>query len=135
MIRHCKHCGELIPSEKIKLHPNTVWCTVFCRDAARDSSRMYDGVSTGTAGAISELRVACDLMARGYPVFRALSPACLCDLIVWTVAGAVRVEVRTATWTGAFNKDNKRDKGRQDTFAFVSKNKITYEPELPPCKL
>lgn len=53
-------------------------------------------VPTGTVGAISEMRVAVDLFTRGFSVFRALSPACGCDLIAMRGDAVFRVEVKTA---------------------------------------
>lgn len=50
----------------------------------------------GTVGAINELYVANDLMARGMSVFRSLSPSCKCDLVVMLNDGELkRVEVKT----------------------------------------
>lgn len=127
----CRRCGAPISAASLKLHPNMVHCTRSCGAKARVSVATYPGISTGTAGAISELRVATDLMVRGYPVFRALSPACLCDLIVWTSIGAIRVEVRSTGGVRGVIKSLK-DEGRQDVFALVDRDKITYQPELPP---
>lgn len=55
----------------------------------------YPGLPTGTVGAINELRVSVDLMARGYAVFRALSPSCPCDLAILKDDNLIRVEVKT----------------------------------------
>ena len=45
--------------------------------------RIRKQVSPATRGAIAELRVATDLLARGYHVFRSVSPASPCDLIAF----------------------------------------------------
>jgi len=58
-------------------------------------------VSRSTKGAISELLVAGDLLFKGYEVFRAVSPACSCDLIAQKNGRLTRIEVRT----GALNKN------------------------------
>jgi len=64
--------------------------------------------NTGTIGAINELYVSSDLMARGLSVFRALSPSCKCDLIVMLHNGDLkRVEVKTGHITGSKTGDIK----------------------------
>lgn len=126
--KFCKRCGEEILFKR----QSAMYCGPACRRLAKPAMATYPGVSAVTAGAISELRVACDLMRQGYPVFRALSPACLCDLVAWTSIGAVRIEVRSSGGVGSFIRKQPKDKGRQDAFAFVDRDKITYEPELPP---
>jgi hypothetical protein len=52
-------------------------------------------IPSGTVGAITELVIATDLMKRGYSVFRALSPACFCDLIAINDNEHLFVEART----------------------------------------
>ena len=52
-------------------------------------------LAAGTTGAMSELCVAVDLMKKGYAVFRALSPACFCDLIAIKDGKSLNVEVKT----------------------------------------
>ena len=52
-------------------------------------------VPTGTAGAISELLIATDLLSKGYHVFRSLSPSCFCDLVAYKGAEHHFVEVRS----------------------------------------
>ena len=127
-MKDCKRCGAPVLFKR----RNAIYCGPACRRLAKPAVSTYPGVSAVTAGAISELRVACDLMRRGYPVFRALSPACLCDLIAWTSVGAVRIEVRSSGGIGACIRKQPKDVGRQDAFAFVDADKIVYEPELPP---
>src|SRR5208337_2252007 len=87
-----------------------------------------------TIGAVSELEVAADLMRREFEVFRALSPAASCDLIAIREGRILRIEVRTAydsIYTGKETSvKSARDLGRQDHFAYRSKEKIRYEPPL-----
>mgnify|MGYP001583111747 CR=1 FL=1 len=56
-------------------------------------------ISTGTLGAIQELIVAEDLLSSGYAVFRAVSPACSCDLVRLKDGKLERVEVTTGQIT------------------------------------
>jgi hypothetical protein len=74
------------------------FCSKRCRIASHNSPYIspYPGLPTGTVGAIAELRVSADLLARGYEVFRALSSHCSCDLAVLKNNQLQRVEVRTA---------------------------------------
>lgn len=53
---------------------------------------------TGTVGALAELRIATDLMCRGYNVFRALSPSCYCDLLASKNEHILHVEARTGSF-------------------------------------
>ena len=53
--------------------------------------------SSGDKGAISELYTSCDLLRKGYEVFRSLSPASSVDLIAIRDSRVIFVEVRTAS--------------------------------------
>jgi hypothetical protein len=57
--------------------------------------RAYPGLSTGKVGAVGELRVATDLLIKGYDVGRAIRPACSCGLVALKNDKCVRIEVRT----------------------------------------
>jgi len=73
-------------------------------------------------------------MSKGYDVFRALSPACSCDLAVLKNGNLLRIEVRTAyvSPSGKFYKPSKKgdDPNNIDAYAWVLPSKIIYEPEL-----
>lgn len=91
------------------------------------------GLSTGTVGALSELRVAIDLMKRGFHVFRALSPACPADLVIYSNGAAPQtVQVRTgygrSTGDGAVRIYASRE-GTHDIMALALTDRIVYEPE------
>ena len=100
-------------------------------------------LSTGTKGALSELLVAADLMAKGYEVFRALSPSCSCDLIANNGKGLLRIECRTGsknpnTGIYSFAKNgmhSKWDESVLDHYAaiyYTDKGyEIQYIPPLP----
>lgn len=95
---------------------------------------MGTGLASSTTGAVSELTVACDLLKRGYEVFRAVSPSCSCDLAILKDNKLVRVEVRTAQRnqvTGNVLYPNP-DRNRFDVLALVllADNEIIYIPEL-----
>jgi hypothetical protein len=87
------------------------------------------------------MAAAIDLMKLGYEVFRALSPACSCDLIALGPAGALRIEVRTGYRSPAsgeliFARNTiKKGRGEEvlDHYAVVVDYgaEIVYLPELP----
>ena len=100
----------------------------------------YD-LSSVTVGALNELRVAVDLMTRGYAVFRALSAACETDLVIFKNKEVKLIEVTTGY---KFPNDKimhpkKRDR-TFDVLAVVTKsNGIHYflkdGTEVPPGSL
>ncbi len=94
-------------------------------------------IAFGTIGAISELVAAVDLMRRGYHVFRALSPNCPSDLLIYRAGTALRVQVRTAQIRDPKArildfplKDH--DQGTFDMLALVVEDDgVYYLPALP----
>jgi hypothetical protein len=131
----CQGCGGPLPQVKATqtVHPRAKWCSDECKSAQRRRSSPV--VATGTQGAISELLVSIDLMRRGLPVFRALSQACMCDLMVVVEGRPLRIEVRTGSlsdtnpgrmWTSVSD----RDAGRFDVLAVVAGLTILYLPDL-----
>ncbi len=102
----CRGCGGVVPSVHVR------YCSPACRMRAHDAHRrawetaqrdawdpspsMVWAIPASTVGAMHELLVAADLMRRGYEVFRSLSPAASCDLLIRRDDGlTARVEVRT----------------------------------------
>lgn len=88
-------------------------------------------ISSSTVGAVGELRVAADLLTKGFEVFRALSPTCSCDLLAMKDGRIIRIECRTNT---AGNLQ------RADVVAIVSDMGIRYVkpkevPSRQPIKL
>lgn len=88
--------------------------------------------SSGTVGAINELRVSVDLLCKGYAVFRALSPHCPCDLVLLLDHSVFRVEVTTGhrTSNGKLMIPRK-DATRYDVLAVVFPDSIVYSTNLP----
>lgn len=86
----------------------------------------YKGKTSGTTGAISELRVAVDLMARGYHIFRAESPHCPCDLVAFRDSQMFKIEVRTIrrNSSGTIPQSAYRESegGVVNCFAFIFKD-------------
>jgi hypothetical protein len=128
--RVCVECGYSIAGIK----RGAVFCSRRCRSRREyrehRSCNPRPAIATSTSGAIAELVVSADLMAKEYAVFRAVSPACACDLVV--IAGGVsyRVEVRTGERRTANGRTyfpwSKKDVGRSDVLAVVVDGEIEY---------
>ena len=85
-------------------------------------------------GALSELIVSSDLMAKGYEVYRALSPSSSCDLIVIVDKKPLRVEVRTGykRLDGSLSASGRGSiEGKYDVLAVVVGGEIVYVFEEP----
>ena len=101
-------------------------------DKCRAIPRSHLGLPTSTVGAIAELKVAIDLMQKGYEVFRALSPASSCDIAVLKNGKLIRVEVRTG-YKGRVNEliyFNKNIKAELLAVVVHHTNEIFYYPSL-----
>lgn len=94
----CPGCGSQVSEERQRRRAKC--CSNRCtRDRANRNAYTLRSrpvpLPTGTVGAMHELIVAIDLARKGYHVFRALSPACPCDLVVVAPGAVYRVEVTT----------------------------------------
>ena len=143
IVRECLTCKKQFTPRYFG--HNAKFCSVECRvkrnilrNKIANIERGRLNLPTSTIGSISEMHVSADLLSKGYEVFRALSPACSCDLAVLQSSKLLRVEVRT----GRFRVTNKakirespffkRDVGRSDIVAtYYPDGLITYVPELP----
>ena len=89
-------------------------------------NKHYSGQTAGTTGAISELKVCVDLMAKGYHIFRSESPCCPCDLVALKNGITLTVEVRTIARnpSGTIPQSAYRvsEQGVVNCFAFVFKD-------------
>lgn len=135
----CLNCKKVVPAKKLRQKYRS--CSVSCAAILRKKRRARSyreinaepTVSKPTAGAINELRVACDLLLRGYAVFKALSPACPCDFAVLKNGNLYRIEVTGAAISGGgklmYAPHNPKN---YDFLAIVKRNgEITYVPDLP----
>jgi predicted nucleic acid-binding Zn ribbon protein len=129
--RNCAACGEPF----VMTGPDHRYCSrAECKRERQRRPRVspYVGLSTGQVGAIAELLVSADLLAQGYEVFRAVSPAASCDLIALRGDQILRVEVRTRGRKVDGSISHSRppsDAGRQDLYAYVTHDReIVYEP-------
>jgi hypothetical protein len=128
----CVHCHRtFFPHSRHKQR----FCSVRCRtaDAVRfRSDYKARGIPSGTVGAIAELRVAADLLGKGFEVFRALSQSCSCDLAILRDGKLVRVEVRSGYYKSGDSTTpvvSKREH-RADVLAIAMPDQVIYEPSL-----
>lgn len=104
---------------------NQLYCPA-CRKTVYVVGGEFPELSTSTVGAIQELRVAVDLMRKGYDVFRALSPSASCDLFFIKEGKGHRVEVRTGYLNSAKALNFSKKKIRAELVAIVCDGKIEY---------
>jgi len=124
MAQVCKYCGK-----SFKPRPNKIYCNKLCvrRDYISKQPRKYYDLPTGTVGALSELMVSSDLLVKGYEVFRAVSPACSCDLAVLKNNKLRTIQVRTG-YLDQKGKLHTGKTGTHDVLAIVVHgDKIYYE--------
>jgi hypothetical protein len=117
----CRVCGEPFKGK---------WNDKTCPHCLHEE-KTKPHLSTGTAGAIGELRVSVDLMSRGFNVFRALSPNAPCDLLASKGSKQFDIEVRTADKNPRTKKvyaDRKNVRARY--LALVTEKEIIYEPDF-----
>jgi|SRR6185437_4441959 len=123
----------------IAIKPNQKWCSRKCSSDHHKNKAgiggQYPGLATGTVGAINELRVCVDLMAKGYEVFRAVSQNCSCDIAILRNGKLLRIEARTGYKSNVSGtlmySHTKDDHGKQDHFAVALPDDIVYVPPLP----
>jgi hypothetical protein len=138
MTKNCQNleCRKLFIPRNI----NQKVCSKACRRAefvrTYQSHNPKTALTSGTVGAIGELLVGADLLARGYEVFRALSPACSCDLAILRDGVLLAVEVRTG-YRGKSGKVSWQRRGLSDEVQWAvllvnreGEREIVYDPPL-----
>jgi hypothetical protein len=126
----CEYCDDLYTRNSSTQR----FCGAKCRQAAhveRNFHRYHvPGITLGARGAIGELLICADLLARGYEVFRAVSQSCSCDLIAMRESVLLRVEeVKTVSLNvdGTPHKSS-ADPSKYDVLALLLPGpKIVYE--------
>ncbi len=130
----CLECGLMF----IAHATNRKHCEACQEKHKRQKVRFGQRICTATTGAISEMAVSLDLLCRGYEVFRSLSPACSCDLIISRNGTCIRTEVKTLAYNqsaGSYAKTKAFEAISADLIALVSygnsgKPIIQYVPPL-----
>ncbi len=122
----CKQCKK-----KFKGMYNQLYCSQKCYLNFVSIKREFKEINRGTVGAIQELRVSVDLLAKGFEVYRALSPASSSDLLILKKGKAITVEVRTAyrNGNGVVNAPMKNMKSTI-LAKVLPQGEIIYEPKL-----
>jgi Holliday junction resolvase-like predicted endonuclease len=87
-------------------------------------------LTAATVGDIGELRVAADLLARGYDVFKAVCRNCWTDLIVRIDGKLLSVEVKTGHRTPSGKLRYPKPQAGSDVIAVVLPNEIIYLPDV-----
>ena len=136
-IRYCPKCKKKLPKLKggDRYGKQRKFCSRKCRrDFEKElyiSHKREIVIARGTVGAISELEVSCDLMKKGFDIFRAMSPSASCDLIILKNKLLLRIEATT----GYRLKNNKlyypkKDNQKSDCIAVYdeSQNQVYYFP-------
>jgi Holliday junction resolvase-like predicted endonuclease len=78
---------------------NTKYCSKKCKQENNNYMSIVGFESKTSLGAYSELLISCDLMNKGYDVFRSLSPSAKVDLIIRKNKKIHSIEVRTGRYT------------------------------------
>jgi hypothetical protein len=135
--QNCAHCNkEFVPRQRYATRQRFCnhSCAIKAQNIRMGVGSAYDKrINRSTVGAISELIVCVDLLAKGYEVFRAVSPACSCDLAILKDKQLLRVEVKTGYKNVVSGKllYPKNNLQPHDILAIVvNANNITYFPCL-----
>lgn len=136
----CHHCKKNYIK---KWHKKQKYCSQECaklfykKNFEKNNIRLP--ISSSSAGAIGELRISIDLLARGFHVFRNLSPSGWCDLVINNNKECFTVEVTTGYYNSQMKvihpKTSKIKEKKWDILAIaMSTGEIFYEPSLPDLK-
>lgn len=72
--------------------------TKFCSDNCRNIHHGRTGtkiMSTASVGSVSEMMACCELLKKGYSVFRSVSASAFCDIVAVKREETLLIEVRT----------------------------------------
>lgn len=133
-ITNCLNCGKLLPQDCMS--GQRKYCSAKCQKAKYLKPSTYGNAdSTGSKGAVGELRVSVDLMERGLYVYRCVGPNSPFDLVAYSPDGTLlRIEVKTgypqANGGVAYPKPTKYA-GDVDHTAVVLPDQVVYMPALP----
>jgi hypothetical protein len=131
----CLGCGTTVDRTG-KNRKNAAYCTTECGRLSRNQRvgqvSGLPGICAGTVGAYSELLTTADLLSRGFDVFRAVSPACSCDLSIVRDHKMWRVEVTTGYRYKDKLSHGKKPSPKYDLLAVVVTltGEITYFPPI-----
>ena len=100
-IEICFVCGDRLSEKRIQKKAS--YCSDKCSKIAQkirwenvqDIDDNFPKISRSTSGAMRELLVCSSLMKHGFSVFRAMSPACSCDILAMKEDEIYRIECTT----------------------------------------
>lgn len=133
MPKLCSHCGgKLYISGR-----RTRFCSTKCQSAeyrkktGGASPTKGLGLNSSSVGTLHEMEVSCDLIRRGFHIFRAVCSSCPCDLAILRNGRLIRVEFTTGRLNAKTGKMNypKHDPLRFDLLAVVTTAGILYDPD------
>lgn len=135
--RHCKYCLDPLKGGR----KDRVFCDKYCAaNYQKEQWRLHNPKSasttltTNTIAEVNEMRVAIDLLAKGFAVYRAAFQGMPCDMVVMkdvAATGHLRIEVTTGNRTASGTVVHpKRDESLYDVLAIVVGDEIFYKPEL-----
>lgn len=126
----CPECGKTFS----QIRKNTKFCCRTCKCSFYRKQyavkRQFINIPPGSVGAIQELRVCADLLAKEFEVFRAVSPSCSCDVLALKKGKYYDIEVRTAYDTKHGRHRVSRRFMRANILAMAFPDRIKYDPEL-----
>ena len=129
-------CGKALNAAAIRRHRK--YCSEACSQRFRadefkrlNPNNLRGKVNTGKHGAIGELLVCADLLARGYEVFRSVSQSCSCDIVVLYRGNIFRVESKMGyrALNGKLNCAQPKT-GTYDILAIVDGVTVYYKSEM-----
>lgn len=133
MNKVCELCGKEYEPKK----SNQKFCSFDCKtEHYRQKYQIANpnklNIPKNTVGAISELRVASDLLSKGFQVFRSVSPSCPCDIAVLRGDKLLRLEVKTGHRNTSTGKPYRMPtkSGQFDILALVMPEEIIYQPPI-----
>lgn len=115
-----------------RIRRKSVYCDRFCANRHKKSLNPNKGMASGHVGAMNEMKTCCDLIKRGFEVFRSVSPANGVDLVIIDEnKKTLRVEVTTGRYlpSGAITYTT-HDNEKYDIIAVVTDKEIKYIPDL-----
>ena len=141
MTELCKQCGHPLEGGR----SNRKFCNKICAGEyakrqwrERNPASPLGKLATGTIAEVNEMRVAIDLLSRGYEVYRAAFQGMPCDMYIMKGSKDIgqRIEVTTGNFTSnATLSHPTRDPSKYDVLAVVAttadgRATIVYKPEL-----
>lgn len=142
----CKCCAKELPANS---KSNRRFCDTECaRQFAKALWREKNPKSelgilaTNTRAEVNEMRVAIDLLAKGFEVYRAAFQGMPCDMLVvppghqyFQLPGEAKRPRRVEVTTGNYSPNGevahpKRNTANFDVLAVVLSDRIIYKPEL-----